>query len=590
MSNITTLLRRPFILGHELRNGIEGFAHTLCSSLGLPSITIQWSEGISTAGITHKGSMVLAAVADDARINHAALVRYVGFVVHELLHRKSTDFPVLNRVTGDAYQYRRALLNAVEDARIEREAIASGLLGNIEGVMHDLLGQMVSEALAQVQDWGNPAQYPFALAVTLRDYPGLSVPMPAQVQRIATVALARMPAVTTTDEARELAEWIYTQLQQMDEDEQQDDQGDQGDDQQGDEQGDEQGDQQGDQGDDSEGDSEGEGQGDAGQGDQPGDQGSDQGAAGDDKPGKGQEQGESGAQGDEQGQDMGKPQTNKQKPLKAKRPDDCTPAREVEPTTGNRPENEGATGSYTKKAAVARDGLHTWGSAQPISTTVPARLRYELRRLFENTAQTLHLNNRKTGRLNPGALARHQVTDTVFRKRLDIEGIDSAVVICLDLSGSMYDYPERIKAALSATYALSDTLTAAGVNVAVVTFDRFASVAVPFGAPRRNLLDTIPRIHGGELYTNDWYALRLAHDLLHRRHEARKVVFFVSDGCGLMDEMKAQVKAGEALGITTLGVGIQLNVSHIYGPQNSVTVMKPDDLGTAAFSRMKLAA
>ena len=570
MTNIDTLLRRPYILGHELRNGIEGFAHTLCASLGLPGISVQWSESVSTAGITQRGSMVLAAVLDDAKINRAALVRYVGFVVHELLHRKSTDFTTVNQVYGAPY--RRALLNAVEDARIEREAIASGLLGNITGVLHDLLGQMTTEAIAQVQDWGDPQQYPFALAVTLRDYPGLAVPMPAQVQRIATIALSRMPGITSTEKARELADWIYDQLQQMDEDEDKDGQGD-------DDEQDEQDEQDGEEG------NQGDDQGDQ-DGQQQGDQGGQGSGNGDDE--QTQEGAENSAQGDEQGEGEGKPQ--EAKPPKAQRPNEYTAAREVEPTTGGRTENENATGTYSRRTAIGRDGLHTGSRPQPVSTTVPARLRYELRRLFENSATTLHLNNRKTGRLNPAALARHQVSDTVFRKRLDIEGIDSAVVICLDLSGSMYDYPQRIKAALSSTHALADTLTAAGVNVAIVTFDRQASVAVQFGASRRTLLETIPRIQGGELYTTDWFALRLAHDLLHRRHEARKVVFFVSDGCGLIEEMQAQVKAGEALGITTLGVGIALNVSHIYGPQNSVTVQNPDDLGTAAFSRMKLAA
>lgn len=590
MSNIDTLLRRPFIRGWELRPGIEAFAHHMSSALGLRPVTIEWSPGISTAGITEHGRMVLAAVGDEAKINRPALVRYVGYVVHELLHRKSTEFKVINTIRGTGTQYRRALLNAVEDARIEREAIASGLLGNIEGVMHDLLGQMVSEALAQVQDWGDPKQYPFALAVALRDYPGLACPMPAQVQRIATVALARMPAVTSTQDAAALADWIYTELQQMDEEpeqepEQQPEQGQE----QGQEQGDQDQEQQGQPGDQGEQDGEGQGEqpgqdGEPGEG-QEGQQG--QGMAG--QGGQAQEGTQKAAGDDNAGQDGEQGQEAKKAP-KAKRPHAATQAQEVEPSTGGRPENENAGGQYIKTRAVAEPGRHTKGTPQPVSTTVPARLRYELRRLFENTAQTLHLNNRKTGRLNPGALARHQVADTVFRKRLDIEGIDSAVVICLDLSGSMYNDRNRIEAAIPACYALADTLTAAGVNVAVVTFDLQASVAVPFDSGRRTVLDTITRIRGGEQYTDDWYALRLAHDLLLRRQEGRKVVFFISDGCGMIDSMRAQVQAGAALGITTLGVGIQLDVSDIYGAQNSITVHKPQDLGTAAFSRMKLAA
>lgn len=561
--SIDTLLRRPFIHGWELRPGIEQFAHHLSSALGLRPVSITWSPEISTAGINRRGSMFLAAVQDDARITRPALVRYVGFVVHELLHRKSTQFGTMEKMDGPGVQYRRALLNAVEDARIEREAIAGGLLGNVEGLLHDLLGQMVTEALASVTDWGDAKQYPFALAVALRDYPGLSCPMPAQVQRIATIALARMPVVTNTDEAAALAEWIYSELQAMEEDEPgQDDEQQTGQDEQQLGQDDEQ--QPGDQ----DGDQDGKGGQDAGQGDE---------GQGDPQQGP---QGGAGSDSNEEGE-QAKP--------KAQRPTD--EAVEVEPTLGGRPENDNAPGSaYTRRHAVAPNGHHTHGLPQAVQVTVPARLRYELRRLFENTAQSLHLNNRKTGRLNPAALARHQVSDAIFRKRLDIEGIDSAVAICLDLSGSMYHEPGRITAAIPACYALADTLTAAGVNVAVVTFDRQASVAVPFDSSRRTVLDTITRIKGGAQFTDDWYALRLAHDLLLRCSEPRKVCFFISDGCGMVDEMRTQVKAGTNLGITTLGVGIQLEVSNIYGERNSILVRKPQDLGNAAFSRMKLAA
>lgn len=565
MHNVDTLLRRPFIMGHELRTGIESLAHHLRSALGLRAVTVEWAEGISTAGMTEKGRLLLAAVRDDARITRPVLVRYVGYVIHELLHRKSTDFGQAYYIGQANHQYRRALLNAVEDARIEREAISAGLLGNVAGVLHDLVGQLVTEAIADVQDWGDPKQYPFSLAVALRDYPGLAVPMPQEVQRIAAVALPKMQHVRTTQDARELSEWIYTQLQAIEDQPQQPQQPQQN--QQQPEQGQQQ---QGDQGDAQQADDQG----------QQGQQGAQQGpqkAAGD-------------AETQGEGEGEGREQQSAQNAPKARKPSDWQAAREVEPTTGGRSENEGTAGTWCKTKAVGEPGQHTHGAPKTISTNVPARLRYELRKLFENTAQTLHLNNRKTGRLNPAALARVDVSQTVFRKRLDIEGVDSAVVICLDLSGSMYDNPSRIEAAIPATYALADTLTAAGVNVAVITFDRQASVAVPFDTSRRAVLDTVRRIYGGEQHTNDWAAVRTAHDMLLQRHEARRVVFVVSDGCGHVDAMRAQIKAGETMGITTLGVGIALDVSDIYGAQNCITVRKPADLGTAAFSRMKLAA
>jgi cobalamin biosynthesis protein CobT len=46
--------------------------------------------------------------------------------------------------------------------------------------------------------------------------------------------------------------------------------------------------------------------------------------------------------------------------------------------------------------------------------------------------------------------------------------------------------------------------------------------------------------------------------------------------------------SGENLGITTIGVGIRSDVTHIY--KNAVTIEKLEDMGTVAFDKLKLAA
>ena len=562
MSNLQTLFRRSTIHGWELRQGVEQLAHHLTKALGLGAVTVTWTAGTTTAAINARGNILVAAVRDDARITRPTLIRYCGYIIHELLHRKHTTFSTMTMIPQQNARYRRSLLNAVEDARIERLGISTRTLGNIEEVLHDLMRQMVSESLEQVQDWGNPAQYPFAVAVALRDYPGLAVPMPAQVSRIMREARARMAGLSSTDDALILSEWIYSQLMTDEQEEQDEQQGDEPE-QQGDEQ--DQGQEQGAEGAEQEQGADGEGQGE-GQGE-----------------GEGQDaQGQGAAEGEGEGE---------QAPQMQKPHEQAQAAREVEPSTGNRPENTGARGTWTTRQQYAPMGRHIrQGLRAEVDNATPARLRYELRRLFENTATSLHLNNRKAGRINPQALARSGFTDTVFRKRMDIEGVDSAVVLCVDLSGSMYDHPDRIRAAIPATYALADTLMDAGVRVAVVTFSEEASLGVPFDTPKAKTLSTIRDLYCRGDDTNDWAALRMAHDMLLPRREPRRAVFVISDGCGSMDNMKAQIAAGEALGITTLGVGIGLDVSEIYGARNCVTVRNPKDLGTAAFSKMKMAA
>jgi cobalamin biosynthesis protein CobT len=565
MTNLQTMFRRSTVRGYELRQGVEQLTHHLAKALRLGTVMVTWTAETTTAAINARGTILVAAVRDDATITRPTLVRYCGFIIHELLHRAHTQFGAMHTIQGRNANYRRALLNAVEDARIERLGIATKALGNIEQVLHDLMGQMVSEALAEVQDWSNAAQYPFAIAVALRNYPGLTVPMPIEVQRIASQALARMPQVNDTAQALVLSEWIYNQLRAAEQEQQQDEQQDE---QQDDPQ-DGQGEQQDPQGEPQDGEGQGEGQG-----------------QGQDAEGNGQDA-EGEAEGQGQGEGEGQGQAPKMQPMQEEMQD----AREVEPNLGNRPENQGTVGTWCKTKGVTHPGVHVQqGRAAAVQTNAPARLRYELRRLFENTATTLHVNNRKAGRINPQALARSGFTDTVFRRRLDIEGVDSAVVICLDVSGSMYDYPGRIAAAIPAAHALAETLMDAGVAVAVVTFGTRASVCVPFDTPKRKTLQTIRDVYSNLEDTNDYAALRVAHDMLMSRKEPRRAVFVISDGCGNVPAMKQQIAAGQGLGITTLGVGICLDVSRIYGAQNCVTVNDPQDLGTAAFSKMKMAA
>jgi cobalamin biosynthesis protein CobT len=50
---------------------------------------------------------------------------------------------------------------------------------------------------------------------------------------------------------------------------------------------------------------------------------------------------------------------------------------------------------------------------------------------------------------------------------------------------------------------------------------------------------------------------------------------------------KHQVKVGERMGITTIGVGIKHDVSNVYS--KAIEVNKLEDLGTATFKQIKLA-
>ncbi len=545
---IQHLMSRPTVRGFEARAGLESFGAMLCKMWGLPPITVTWGP-IASACIDAQGNVTLADIADDATVTRSEVARYAGFLLHELLHRRYTDF---NARDGRPYVDR--LHNAIEDAWIESRCIREGLTGNARGLLHQLIRGMVDEAPATV-DWSSVAQYPFSLAVYLRQY-GVTVPVPASLMPTYREALRRLPACSSSTDTLALAQWVFAQMQQQ----KQPEQSSKPDQQQGDQ-----------------GDQPGDGQGD-GQGDQTGDQQGDQ---------QGQQQGQDGAAGDGEGADQGDTPADAGK---AGKPRPNSHSVEVEPQ-GPAPKGD-TGGNFTASAQEA--GYRVRGEARSLNVTIPGALRYQVRRLFENTAQDWVEPGYRSGRLNPGAL--HRVAsggDEVFTRRFERDGIDSAAVLLLDMSGSMTgeltDNVRKIDTAAACTWALAETLMQAGVDVAILGFDHDLYRLRDFGStPALKTRATLERVRTGGS-TNDYAAIRLAHQMLLRHHATRRVAFVLGDGVGDRVNAARQVKQGENLGIVTIGIGIGYDVRGVYG-SGSVRVDSPADLGRVAFQKMKGAA
>ena len=528
------LLTRHTLKGFELRQGIEAFAHRLVTVLKLNDVRVAWTP-IETAAINASGDLMLADVADDATVNRALIVRYAGFVLHELLHRKYTDFSAQAQD-----QYLAALHNAVEDAFIENTCVKAGLVGNAKGLLGELIDTMTREALDAVKDWADPRQYPYALAVCLRDHATVGVPLAGGLEPIFAGAGVRLNNARSSHDTLTIAQWVLAQLkglpQQPKQPKGKDKGGDKADDKAG------------------EGDAEGDAEGNAG----------------------GDGEGESKGKGDKQ---VGK----------ATAPTKNTRARKVEPTL-QASENAGGGGSYFGDAQLRKTGYHLRPNAylQVPPVAAPAKLRAEVRALFDNSDRSGYDHNRKSGSINANAL--HKVgagSDRVFKRRWEQEGIDSAVVILLDVSGSMF--PDNIKGAVQTCDALVDSLIAAGVTVSVMTFGCNVSVALPFGSPANRIKTAMRRVGDGG-GTDDASALRHAHNALLARQEQRKVCFVLTDGNGDFDGVRKQCASGTALGITTIGVGIGwgATVEGVY--TNPVNVQTPAALATTALKQIKVAA
>lgn len=556
--NLDSLMSRPTVRGYEARHGIEAFGALLCKALALPPVTIEWGP-VPTACINQQGEITLSDLGDSAQVGRRTLARFAGFLLHELLHRKWTDFGA-----QDHRPYVRALHNGIEDAWIERRCIDAGLTGNARGLLRSVIRGMIDEA-PQGIDWANPAQYPFSLAVFLRQY-GATVPVPASLLPTYQEALRRLPACQNSHDTLALAQWVYAQMR--------------GEEQQGKlDQGNDKPDQGDDQGEDDQQAQDDQGKPDRGQDGQSGD---------------GQEQGqEQGQDGPGSAQSEGEEEDTPADAGEAQKPGARTKTMETEPEC---PASQGGTGgTYTGQTDMGTAPMHD--TPRNMAAQVPGRLRYEVRRLFENSAADWREAGYRSGRLNSGALARVGVGATnVFSRRFEQDGIDSAAVLVLDLSSSMEErftdkqsrtYP--LDLAAQATWALCESLLAAQVDVAVLGFDHRLFVLRPFGStPGAKTRDTLSRV-GSYGSTNDYAAIRHAHDLLLRHPAQRRVAFVLTDGMGSPGATSAQVKQGQALGIRTIAVGIGHDVAWVYGPE-SVRVDKLSDLGTVAFGRMKVAA
>jgi len=557
--------------GIQFRGAVERAAYKIAADLGLV-IGLMWNAGMSTAAIDSTGVIYLSNVADDAVVTEALVWKYAGFILHELLHRKYTDFS-----HRDGRKYVDALHNAIEDAWIESRAIANKLTGNCEKLLSVLVTDMVNNSLTQVKDWADPAQYPFALAVYCRDH-APNTPLADGLEPIFSEAKRRIAGCSTSAHTLDIAKWVFDQLQRLPKPQER--KPEQGKDQRKDQ-----------------GKGEGQGQGE-GQGE-----------------GKGEGQGEGQVNAPEspakatkssdstEGEGKGAP-TDKMpaRPVESA----ATKARQVEPTLDG-DNNGGAQGTYSTKYDVCSAGRHIGYTTRDISFAANARLRYDVKKLFENSANDEWQHNRRAGSLNVLALPKVGNSDRLFKRRLETEGVDSAVVILLDVSGSMFtaralrDQNNRkvldgnggivtycfMDHAVKACAALLDTLSRAGVKVAIHTFGSDTAVFKPFDMPTPKAMQQLARVGAGG-GTNDYTALRYAHEALHYRPEERKAVFVITDGIGDVDSTKAQVKAGEALGISTVGIGIAHDVAHIY--QKSIRIDNAADLANASFKQIKLAA
>ena len=195
--------------GWEFKPALTTAIHKMASDCEIRRVDVTFKESIPTAAINRHGQILITNIKDDAVMSQLDLQKFTGFGLHELLHRKWTDF---DQIDTSKSPYLLGLHNAIEDAFIENRAVRQALTGNVQGLLGLLIDTMATQALTEVADWADPKQYPFALAVYARKHGQVRVPLAKGLRPIFDEACSRLESASGTADTWKIAEWVYKQL------------------------------------------------------------------------------------------------------------------------------------------------------------------------------------------------------------------------------------------------------------------------------------------------------------------------------------------------------------------------------------------
>ena len=247
--------------------------------------------------------------------------------------------------------------------------------------------------------------------------------------------------------------------------------------------------------------------------------------------------------------------------------------------------------SAFEKVTVAIEGFRQSG-ALPEKQKLQAfqasiALRTRLQGLLQARTQKRCSIGRR-GALHPGSLHRLQTGNPrIFRREAEQTGLNTAVHILLDVSGSMSGAP--IVLARQACFAVAKALeNIKGVNPAVTAFPALASTSSVFPIMRhgQKVPDSfdINASGGTPLAPALWWAMQT---MLFLR-EQRKIILIITDG--VPDSTHAAthvVGVAQKLGFEVYGLGIRdEHISHLL-PQTSRVINDLPDLAPTMFDMLQ---
>ena len=250
------------MLAYHLKRGVETTLERVYKNTGnqFKKLSFQWNG--KTAGVSHthwETKVIFPSIDETKEADQSLLNNLIGYALHELGHVWFTTSEPWDAARREYGTYVGALINGLEDPRIERCVAQSGYAPNSSALFEKLVNSILTKkGYVKPDDFQN---YPFLLAIEGRRLNGYSVCVPSIVDQSPHAAELRW-ALTEAHTAKDtkaivqIAVELYKRLQQNKPEQQedkpeQDEQGAKDDQQDGDQQdgdGDQQDDQQNGQG------------------------------------------------------------------------------------------------------------------------------------------------------------------------------------------------------------------------------------------------------------------------------------------------------------------------------------------------------
>jgi hypothetical protein len=208
------------MLALHAKRGVESTLERVFQSTGgkLDELVFLWTG--KTAGVSKQGrktTVLMPSIDETADVSRDAYNNYIGYVLHELGHLWFTRDKPWDEALEEHGQWLGAIINGLEDPRIERRVIDSGYAPNASSLFERLLNAVLEkDGHVSPDDFKN---IPFLLAIEGRRLNGYRINHPCLLTNntwgnLLETALKKAHTATSTDRIVEISIELFLALKQ----------------------------------------------------------------------------------------------------------------------------------------------------------------------------------------------------------------------------------------------------------------------------------------------------------------------------------------------------------------------------------------